>query len=137
MGDNAGVPDVSLEDGAVSGEAVDALLDARAAGVDESDDGSTAVGGEVHDLADLLSDDLGQRAADHGEVLREGERNAAGDLAVARDDGIAEILAVGHAELGGAMLDEGVEFLEGALVEEEVDALAGGELALGVLGVDA
>ena len=35
------------------------------------------------------------------------------------------------------MLDEGVEFLEGALVEEEVDTLACGELALGVLGIDA
>ena len=33
------------------------------------------------------------------------------------------------------MFDEGVEFLEGALVEEKVDALTGGELALGVLGI--
>ena len=41
---NAGVSYVSLEDGAVSGKAVDALLDASAAGVDEADDGRAAVG---------------------------------------------------------------------------------------------
>jgi len=34
------------------------------------------------------------------------------------------------------MLDEHVELLERAFVEQQVDALAGGELALGVLGLD-
>ena len=137
LGHDAGVPDVSLEDGAVPREAVDALLDARAAGVDEADDGRAAVGREVHDLAYLLGDDLGQRAADNGEVLRVDEGHAACDLAVARDDGVAEVLAVSHPELGCAVLDEGIQLLERALVEQQVNALAGGELALGVLCVDA
>ena len=35
------------------------------------------------------------------------------------------------------MLDEFVEFLEGAFVEEEVDAFAGGELAFFVLALAA
>ena len=42
-----------------------------------------------------------------------------------------------HAEIGGAVLDEHVELLERALVEEDLDALARGQLALGVLGLDA
>ena len=35
------------------------------------------------------------------------------------------------------MGDEAVQLLEGAFVQEKVDALAGGELAAGMLGVDA
>ena len=41
-----------------------------------------------------------------------------------------------HAEFGGAMLDEHVEFLERALVHQEFDALARGEFAALVLRVD-
>ena len=40
-------------------------------------------------------------------------------------------------ELGGAVLDEGVELLEGPLVQEEVDALPRRQLSAPVLGVDA
>ena len=39
-----------------------------------------------------------------------------------------------HAEVGAAVLDEHVELLEGALVEQKLDALARRELALGMLG---
>ena len=42
-----------------------------------------------------------------------------------------------HAEVAGAVLDEHVELLERALVEQELDALAGGELAALVLRLDA
>ena len=35
------------------------------------------------------------------------------------------------------MLDEGIEFLEGVLIHQQLDALAGGELAALMLGVDA
>ena len=65
------------------------------------------------------------------------EDYAARNFAVAGDDRVAEVFAVGHAEFGGAVFNKGVEFLKSALVEEEVDALACGELALGVLSVDA
>src|SRR5262249_15932041 len=40
-------------------------------------------------------------------------------------------------ELGRAVLDEHVEFLERALVEQKLDALARGQLAAGVLRLDA
>ena len=42
-----------------------------------------------------------------------------------------------HAEIGRAVLDEHVELLEGILVEEDLDALAGGQLAALVLRLDA
>ncbi len=42
-----------------------------------------------------------------------------------------------HAEFGGAVFDEHVELLERALVEQEFDALAGGQLAALVLRLDA
>ena len=42
-----------------------------------------------------------------------------------------------HAEIGRAVLDEHVELLEGAPVEQKLDALAGGELAAAVLRLDA
>ena len=47
------------------------------------------------------------------------------------------ILLFLHAEFVAAVFDEHVELLEGAFVEQEVDALARGQLALGVLGRDA
>ena len=42
-----------------------------------------------------------------------------------------------HAEIGAAVLDEHVELLERALVEQQLDALARGQLAAGVLRLDA
>ncbi len=41
-----------------------------------------------------------------------------------------------HAELGGAVLDEHVEFLERALVHQEFETLAGGQFAALVLRLD-
>jgi hypothetical protein len=78
-----------------------------------------------------------QCAAEHGEVLAEGEGQAAVDHAVAGDDAVARDLLVGHAEVGTAVLDEHVPFLEGAFVEQQFEPLARGELALLVLRVDA
>jgi hypothetical protein len=42
-----------------------------------------------------------------------------------------------HAEVDAAVLLEHVPLFEGAVVEQQLDALARGELALGVLGIDA
>ena len=80
---------------------------------------------------------FGQRAAEHGEVLGEHVDDAAVDRAPAGDDAVAGNLGLLHAEIDAAVLDVHVELLEGALVEQELDALARGELAAGVLGLDA
>ncbi len=134
--DSAG-QSVAEEDVGVAGEGDDALLNAGSAGVVEADDGSADAQGDVHDLDDLGGVGLGERAAEDGEVLREDEDDAAVDAAVAGDEAVAGDALLGHAEVGGAMGDELVGLLEGAFVEEEVDALAGGELAGFVLALAA
>ena len=78
-----------------------------------------------------------QRAAEHGEVLGEHVGDAAVDGAPAGDHAVAGDLAPLHAELDAAVLDIHVELLEGALVEQELEPLPRGELAAGVLGLDA
>ena len=79
---------------------------------------------------------LRERAAEDREVLGEDEDRAAVDRAPAGDDAVAGDLVLLHAEIGRAMLDEHVELLEGAFVEEDLDALAGRQLAAFVLGGD-
>jgi hypothetical protein len=80
---------------------------------------------------------LPERAADDGEVLAEEVDGPAVDLGVAGDDRVAEVLLLLQAEVGAAVRGEAVELDEGALVDEEIDALACGELALLVLRGDA
>jgi hypothetical protein len=92
--------------------------------------------GLVHDLTDFLGVGLGQGTAEHGEILAKDEDQAAVDGAVADHHAVAGHLVLAHAEVAAAMLDEHVPLLEGAFVEQNLDALAGGELALLVLRLD-
>src|SRR3954447_8887002 len=71
--DHARALDVAPEDLRVAGERDDAFLDARAARVVDPDHRAAELRRQVHHLADLLGEDLAQRAAEHGEVLREDE----------------------------------------------------------------
>ena len=134
---DAGCPHVAQEDIAVAAEAGDALLDARAAGVVEADDRRAGLQRQVHHLRHLLAHRLGQRAAEDREVLREDEDAAAVDLAVARDDGVAQVVLLVEAELGRAVHHQLVHLLERAGVEENVEPLAGRELPALVLRLDA
>ena len=91
--------------------------------------------GQVHDLVDLLGEHLPQRATEDGEVLREDEHLAAVDGAPAGDHavGVGPLVdQVGR----HAMAGQHVELVERAGVEQVVDALAGQQLALGVLALD-
>jgi len=90
----------------------------------------------VHDLADLLGVGLAQRAADHGEILAEDEHLAAVDRAVAGDDPVAGIAALPVGVVAAAGLED-VEFLKGPLVQQQLDAFPGRQLAPAVLVVDA
>ncbi len=78
-----------------------------------------------------------KRAAEHGEILAEDEDQPAVDRAVAGDHAVARDLLLVHAEIAAAVLDEHVPFLEGAGIEQQLEALARGQLALGVLRPDA
>ena len=130
---DAGGQRVAQEDVGVAAERDDALLDARAAGVVEADHRRAVPHGEIHHLADLLRVRLGQRAAEHGEVLREDVDEPAVDAPVAGDDAVAEDARVAIARSGGPRGDEPIELHEAAVVEQEVEPLARGELPFLVL----
>ncbi len=78
-----------------------------------------------------------QRAAEYREILGEDIDDAAIDRAPAGDDAVARDLRLLHAEIGAAVLDEHVELLERALVEQKLDPLARRQLAARMLRVDA
>src|SRR3546814_1339089 len=59
------------------------------------------------------------------------------DGAVASHHAVAGDFLLLHAEVEAAVLDIHVPLLEGALVEQDLQALARGQLALGVLRLDA
>ena len=92
---------------------------------------------QVHDLHDLGGVGLRERAAEHREVLREGVDEAAVDAPVPGDDAVAGHDLLLHAEIAAAVRDELVDLLERAGVEEQLDALAGRQLAAVVLALDA
>ena len=134
---DAGRQRIAQEHLAIAAERRDALLDARAAGIEQADDWAPVLQRHVLDLCDLPGVRFRQRTAEHGEILGEHVGRAAVDRAPAGDDAIARDLVFLHAEVGRAVLDEHVELLERAVVEQQFDPFAGGELALLVLGVDA
>ena len=127
---------VAREDPAVRVERDDAFLDARAGAVVEADDRRADRLGEVHHLVDLLGEHLAERAAEHGEVLAEHEHLATVDRSPTGDDAVGERPGVLDAEPVGAVAGEHVELDERARVEQQLDALAGGELAPLVLALD-
>jgi hypothetical protein len=128
--------DVAPEDLAVEPQRDDTLLDARATGVVEADHRAADLHREVHDLDDLLAEDLAQGPAEDREVLREHRHRAPVDRAVARDDPVAVgavlVLAEGHRAVPSVL----VHLDEGPLVEEHLDTLARRLLPPGVLLLD-
>ena len=136
LGDDARGLDVAPEDLRVAAERDDALLDARAARVVDTDQRAAELEREVHDLADLLGERLGERPAEDREVLREDEHLAAEDRPVAGDDGVAPGPALHHPEVRVAVADVAVELDEAARVEEQLEPLAGEELAPLALPLD-
>jgi hypothetical protein len=89
--------------------------------------------GQVHHLAHLLAHHLAERPAEDGEVLGEHGHRPAVDRAVAADHGVPPGTVAQHVEVEGSVANERVELLERARVEQLLDPLAGGQLALGVL----
>ena len=102
----------------------------------EADHRDPGGGGQVHHLVDLLGEDLAERAAEDGEVLAEDADPAPVDGAEAGHDavGVGPVVLQPHAV--GPVPGQHVELLERALVEQVLDALPGGQLALGVLALD-
>ena len=128
---------VAQEDVGVSAERDDAFLDARAAGVVEADHRRAVPHREIHDLADLLGERLGQRSAEHGEVLREDVDQPAVDAAVAGDDAVAvDTSASSRPKSVERWTTNRSSSTNDAFVEQQVEALARGELSFGVLRLE-
>ena len=127
--DDTGRERVAKEDVGVAAERQHAFLNARAAGVVEPDDRRAHLHRQVHDLDDLGGVGFRERAAEDGEVLREGVGEPAVDATVAGDDAVAGHDLLLHAEVAAAVGDEGVELFERVAVEEQQHALARGQLA--------
>jgi hypothetical protein len=137
LGDDAGGEGVAEEDVGVAAERDDALLNAGAARVVQADHGGAVADREVHDLADLLRERLGERAAEDREVLREDVHQPAVDPSVAGDHAVTVHLLLLETEVRRPVRDEAVELDEGPVVEQEVEALAGRQLSLLVLRLHA
>ena len=127
---------VALEDLGVQAERDHALLDPGAAALVDADHRPAGAQREIQDLDDLLAVHLAERAAEDGDVLGEHADVPAVDGAVAGDHAVAVGPVVGQAEVGRAVPGERVELDERARVEQQVDALPGGQLAPGVLPLD-
>src|SRR3984957_20663929 len=122
-----------VEDAAVGVQRDDAFLNARPGAVVEPDHRDPGGGGQVHDLVDLLGEDLAQGAAEDGEVLAEDADPTAVDGAEARDDavGVGAVVLEPHAV--GPVAGQHVELLERSLVEQVLNTLPGGQLSLGMV----
>ena len=76
---------------------------------------------------------LGERSAEHREVLGEDVHQPAVDPARAGDHPVTGIDLLFQPKIGGAVGDKPVELDEAAFVQQEVEPLPGGELAFLVL----
>ena len=129
LGDDAARKRVAQKNVRVTRERCHTLLDARAARIIQADDGRARPHGQVHDFADSLCVGFGERAAKNREVLCEDINQASVDAPKAGDEAIASRPLLLHAKIHAAVADQFVELLEGAFVQQQVDALSRGELA--------
>ena len=114
-----------------------AFLDARAARIVQANHRRAVAHRQVHDLADLEGIGFRERAAKHGEILREHVDQPAVDAPEAGDETVAGRPLLLHPEIIAAVRDKFVEFFKRAFIEQQRDALAGRELAGLVLALAA
>ena len=77
------------------------------------------------------------RPAQHREILRIDIDHAPVDRAPAGDHAVTGVAGLFHAEIVRPVDDEHVEFFKTALVQQQLDPFACGQLALGMLRRDA
>ena len=79
---------------------------------------------------------LSQGSSQNGKILGEQKDLLPPYLSGAADNPVAQELLLPQTEIGGSDGDVGLLLDEGALVQENVQAFPGGQLALLVLGID-
>ncbi len=124
---------VAQKDVGVAAEREHAFLNPRPARIVQSDDRRPHLHRQIHDLHDFRGVGLGERPAEHREVLGKGVDRAAVDAASPGNDAVAGHQLFRHAEVLTTVGDQLVDFFEGVGVEEKIDPLARGELAGRVL----
>ena len=132
LGHDAAGPDIAVKDLAVGGQGIHALLDARPARIVEADDRGAHLDRQIHDLADLLGMGLAERTAEHGEILTEDKHLATVDGAVTGDDAVAKISFL-LAQTTAPADFEDIELFKGTIVQQQIEPLPRGQLALLVL----
>ena len=80
---------------------------------------------------------LAQRSAKDREILREHIHQPAIDRAPAGDHRIGQVLLPVQAKIVGAVGDKCIQLAERALVQQQINAFAGGEPPVLVLGIHA
>ena len=126
-------PDVTHENLSIASKAINTLLDARTARIEDANHRRPVLQRLVLHLHDLFCVGHRQRSAEHGEVFRKYVHHPAIDRAPAGHDPVAGDLVVLHPELGAAVFNKHVELFEAAFVQQQLDPLPRRELALGVL----
>ena len=130
---HAGTFGVAPEDFAIAAKTVDALLNARAARVDQADDRRPFAECQVHHPTDFTRLRFAKRPAEDGEILRVDEYRAPVDPASAGHDAITvECLAIDRSA-GGV----GFQLLKTAAIKQEINALTSGQFTTGVVASDA
>ena len=84
-------------------------------------------------LAALVSESEPPNTVKYGEILSECVHRPVIDAPVFRDDAVTRHELTDHAEIGTPVRDQLVDLVKGAQVEEQLHALAGRELARGML----
>ena len=112
------------------------LLDARAGGVEQPDHRDALGERELAQARDLQLAGHPHRAGHHGEVVGGHRHEPAVDLAVAGDHAVGGCLLALHRPLGEVRPSVDAELRERALVDQQRQPLARGELALLVLARD-
>ena len=133
MRHDAACEHVALEHLGIATERRDALLDPRASSIEQPDHRCADLRRHPLNLHNLRSMGTRQRPPEYGEVLGKHIDVSAVDRTPSGDNAVPRHLLLRHTELVRPMLDEHVELFETALIEEEVDPLPCGQLALGML----
>ena len=126
-----------MEHFGITAQRIDPLLNTRATGIENTDNRHAIAQGHILHFVDFLGMRPRQRTAENGEVFRKEINRATVYRAPAGDHAVARDFPFFHAEFMAIMFDEHVDFFETALIEQQVDALAGRQLATAVLCFDA
>ena len=125
MGHDARVKGIAQENVSVGSQAEYAFLYARSTGIVQPHHRTSGLGRQVHNLADLLADHFGNRAAEYGEVLGESKYLPSLNSAVSGHHGIPQNLAVGQSEISGPVGNEAIDLFESTVIHQQRQALPG------------